>query len=138
MRVMTSQNLATPDNGENGFSTKIAPHAKACWESHRTKLFILSWKGRTVLTTSSHAIVRHISKDIWDRTSAGPFFGQSKISQHGLVWDTTFVSNEFAGCYTGCCAVTYHLQALCHGPPTSRLPSGAFVYFQCNSNIKLI
>ena len=29
----------------------------------------------------------HISKDLGDRTSAGPFFGRSTISQHAFVWD---------------------------------------------------
>ena len=34
-----------------------------------------------------HSLVRHISKDTGDRTSAGPFFGRSTISQHAIVWD---------------------------------------------------
>ena len=39
--------------------------------------------------------MHHISKDSGDRTSAGPFFGRSTISQHAFVWDAIFVSNQF-------------------------------------------
>ena len=38
-----------------------------------------------------HSLVRHISKDFGDWTSAGPFFGRSTISQHAYVWDAIFV-----------------------------------------------
>ena len=38
-----------------------------------------------------HGLVRHISKDVGDRTSAGPFFSRSTISQHAFVWGAIFV-----------------------------------------------
>ena len=38
-----------------------------------------------------HSLVPHVSKDFWDRTSAGPFFGRSTVSQHAFVWDAVFV-----------------------------------------------
>ena len=38
-----------------------------------------------------HCLVRHISKDIRGRTSAGRFFGRSTIFQHDFVWDAIFV-----------------------------------------------
>ena len=40
-------------------------------------------------------LVRPISKDIGDRTSAGPFFDRSTISQHAFVWNAIFVYNQF-------------------------------------------
>ena len=39
--------------------------------------------------------MHHISRDIGDRTNAGPFFGRLTIFQHTFVWDSVFVQNQF-------------------------------------------
>ena len=58
----------------------------------------LSWRSSIFFIERSerfwqllHCLVRHISKDSGDRTSAGPFSGRSTISQHAFVWDDIFV-----------------------------------------------
>ena len=42
-----------------------------------------------------HSLVRPISEDLGDRTSAEPFFDRSPISQNAFVWDAIFVYNQF-------------------------------------------
>ena len=67
----------------------------------RSSLFLRE-EVRTVLTTPSQLIVRHISKDLGYRTSAGPFFGRSTLSQHALYGTLSLFRTNYAGC----CAVT--------------------------------
>ena len=98
---------ATRGNGEKWFLTKIASRTKARWE----KCLSLGEALHSFVQRSErfwqllHSLVRHISKESGDRTSAGPFFGQSSISQHAFVWTQSLFRTNFAGCYASCCTV---------------------------------
>ena len=64
-------------------------------EGEGSKLILREYGFKKTWKRTDNPLVRHILKDIGDRTSPGPFFSRSTISQHAFVWDAVFVSNQF-------------------------------------------
>ena len=69
-----------------------------------------------------HSLVRHISKDIGDRTSAGPFFGRSTISQHAFVCGAIYAGCRLLRCDVALASPYF---ARSYAPPLAPMMSSA-------------